>query len=106
MTVKNFITAGAVVLLLLAISACAPTSTQSPGNALSADSDITENVKAAAKNDTKIDASTMDVTTANGVVHLSGFVTSHAQVTAATDVARGITGVTAVTNDMMVRTVR
>ena len=106
MTTNNFMRISVMALLLLAVSGCASTSIQPQANHHSADSDITASVEAAAKSNATLDASAMDVSTANGVVHLSGFVSSHAEVVAATDVARGITGVTAVENDMMVKTVR
>ena len=106
MTMNKFITISVLALLLLAAAGCASTSTQPRTNDHSTDSDITANVKAAAENDATLDASAMDVETSNGVVRLSGFVTSHAAVVAASDIARGIVGVTAVKNDMMVKMVR
>ena len=106
MTTNRFITINLAALLLLAVSACAPTATRSPADVKSTDSDITANIKAATKSESALDGSAMDVSTSKGVVHLSGFVTSHAQVVTATDIARSIAGVTAVENDVMVKTIR
>ncbi len=104
MTMNNFLTTSGLVLLLSTASGCGSTSPQRTTNNQSADSNITANVKAAAKNDTTLNASAMKVETSEGVVKLSGFVGSHAEVTTASNIARGIAGVTAVKNDMMVKT--
>lgn len=106
MTMNNLVTISVLVLLLSAASGCGSTSTSTPRptNNQSADSTITANVKAAVKNDATLNASAMNVETSQGVVQLSGFVGSHADVDTASTIARGIDGVTAVKNDMMVKT--
>lgn len=106
MTMNNFGTISVLVLLLSAASGCASTSTQLRTNDHSADSTITANVEAAANTDATLNASAMNVETSQGVVQLSGFVGSHAEVVTASNIARGIAGVTAVKNDMMVKTLR
>lgn len=76
-------------------SLCRNVATTKNGRATS-DTDSTANVNAAVNDMATLDASSMEVATANGVVHLSGFVSSHAQVVAATDVARSVAGATAI----------
>jgi len=92
-----------VFLLALALVGCASTSTsQAPGEYLD-DSVITTKVKAAILNDPDLNVMEVSVETFRGDVQLSGFVSSEADATRATQVARDVGGVKSVSNDMRVR---
>jgi osmotically-inducible protein OsmY len=68
------------------------------------DSVITTKVKAAVLNEPTLKSSEVNVETYKGVVQLSGFVNSEADITKAADVARSVKGVTSVKNDMHLKT--
>jgi osmotically-inducible protein OsmY len=67
------------------------------------DAVITSKVKAAIFNDPTLKVNEINVETFKGVVQLSGFVRSQADIDQAVKVARGIAGVTSVKNDMRLK---
>jgi osmotically-inducible protein OsmY len=67
------------------------------------DSVITTKVKAAVLNDPSLKSTEINVETYKGIVQLSGFVRSSADISRAVEVARGIRGVTSVKNVMIVK---
>ena len=67
------------------------------------DSVITAKVKAAIFNDPTLRVNEINVETFKGVVQLSGFVNSQADINRAVQVARGVAGVTSVKNDMRLK---
>lgn len=67
------------------------------------DSAITTKVKAAIFNDPSLKSTEINVETYKGIVQLSGFVRSSADISRAVEVARGIGGVTSVKNVMIVK---
>ena len=67
------------------------------------DSVITAKVKAAIFNDPTLKVNEINVETFKGVVQLSGFVNSQADINRAVQVARGVAGVTSVKNDMRLK---
>ena len=67
------------------------------------DSVITAKVKAAIFNDPTLKVNEINVETFKGVVQLSGFVNSQADINKAVQVARGVAGVKSVKNDMRLR---
>ena len=67
------------------------------------DTVITTKVKAAILNEETLKSSEINVETFKGVVQLSGFVNSQADIATAASVARGIKGVTSVKNDMRLK---
>ena len=67
------------------------------------DSVITAKVKTAIFNDPTLKANEINVETFKGVVQLSGFVNSQADINKAVQVARGIAGVTSVKDDMRLK---
>ena len=105
MTMKNFLNISLLAILLSLLSGCGSPAMKQSINNKPADTSITADIKAAATKDTTVDASQMKVETLNGAVRLSGTVPSHAQVTAATGIARAVAGVTSVNNNMMVKAV-
>lgn len=67
------------------------------------DTVITTKVKAAVFNDPTLKSAEINVETFKGVVQLSGFVNSQADINKAVEVARGVGGVKSVTNSMKLK---
>ena len=67
------------------------------------DSVITTKVKAAVFNEPTLKSAEINVETYKGVVQLSGFVNSEADIAKAASLAKGIKGVTSVNNDMRLK---
>ncbi len=67
------------------------------------DSVITTKIKAAILNDPTLKSAEINVETYKGVVQLSGFVSSEADIDKAVEIARGVNGVTSVKNDMRLK---
>jgi hyperosmotically inducible protein len=76
---------------------------ETAGNAID-DSTITAKVNTALIEDPTVKARQVDVETSHGVVQLNGFVDSAASKERATTVARGVSGVTEVHNNLVVQT--
>lgn len=94
-----------VALALVSVLGCASTDTrerQSVGEYVD-DSVITAKVKAAILNDPEVSVLEVSVETYEGVVQLSGFVSTQAQANKAVQIAKGVTGVKSVKNDMRIR---
>ena len=95
-------TRAGLVFLALALGACSATRTQqAPGEVID-DSLLTGKVKAALIEDPVTKAGDINVETYRGVVQLGGFVDSADQKSRATTVAKGVTGVKEVRNDLRV----
>ncbi len=90
-------------ILLASVLGCGSTRTQEGTGEYVDDSVITTKVKAAIFNDPTLKVNEINVETFKGVVQLSGFVRSQADIDKAVQVARGITGVKSVKNDMRVK---
>jgi len=67
------------------------------------DTAITTKVKAAIFNEPTLKSAEINVETFKGVVQLSGFVKERADIDKATSVARGVSGVKSVKNDMRLK---
>ena len=67
------------------------------------DTVITSKVKAAVFGDESLKSAEINVETFKGVVQLSGFVSSQANINKAVEVARAVPGVKSVKNDMRVK---
>ena len=67
------------------------------------DSLITTKVKAAVLNEPTLKSAEINVETYKGVVQLSGFVSSEADIAKAASLAKGVKGVTSVKNDMRLK---
>lgn len=97
----------AVLLLaaaaLTSVVACASTATQESTGQYMDDTAITAKVKTAIFNDASLKSAEINVETFKGVVQLSGFVNSEADINRAVSVARGIAGVKSVKNDMRLK---
>jgi osmotically-inducible protein OsmY len=100
--VKGF---GAILttLLLMAAVGCASTKTHEGTGQYVDDTVITTKVKAAILEEPGLKSSEINVETFKGVVQLSGFVSSSADISTATKLAHAVAGVTSVKNDMHVK---
>ncbi|RAU17432.1 transporter [Nitrincola tibetensis] len=96
------------VALLLAVSlfgmvGCAAPEKQQTVGAYIDDSTITARVKAAILDDPGLRFSEINVETFDGVVQLSGFVSSQTEINKAVQMTRDIQGVKSVKNDMQLK---
>jgi osmotically-inducible protein OsmY len=89
--------------LLVFVVGCAATPKQEGTGEYIDDSILTTKVKAAVFNEPSLKSAEINVETFKGVVQLSGFVSSQADINKAAEVARSVTGVKSVKNDMRVK---
>lgn len=82
---------------------CASTATEKGTGEYIDDAVITTKVKTALIEDPVTKAYQIEVETYKGVVQLSGFVSTQAEVNKAGQVARGVAGVTSVKNDIRIK---
>ncbi len=92
-----------LVILLATFLGCASTAKREGTGEYLDNSVITTKVKAAIFGDESLKSSEINVETFKGVVQLSGFVSSQADINRAVEVARTVKGVTSVKNDMRVK---
>jgi osmotically-inducible protein OsmY len=92
-----------LAFMLLALGGCASTDTQEGTGEYLDDTAITTKVKAAIFNEPSLKSAEINVDTFKGVVQLSGFVSSRADITKAVEIARSVKGVTSVKNDMQLK---
>lgn len=102
---KNFKTiSGILVAVALAtLIGCASTAKKESTGEYIDDSLITAKVKTAVLNEPSLKSAEINVETFKGVVQLSGFVNSTADIAKAAEVARGVKGVASVKNDMRLK---
>ena len=100
--VKTFITLSGAVMLMASLG-CASTRTHEGTGEYVDDSVITTKVKTAIFNEPGLKVSEINVETYKGVVQLSGFVSSGADIKGAVRVASSVGGVKSVTNDMQLK---
>lgn len=99
---KRFSTFFMIALLAFFVG-CAATSKQEGTGEYIDDTVLTTKVKAAVLNEPTLKSAEINVETFKGVVQLSGFVSSQADINKAVAVARSVKGVTSVKNDMRVK---
>ena len=92
-----------LTLLVVVFLGCASTPTREGTGEYLDDTVITTKVKAAIFSEPSLKVSEINVETFKGVVQLSGFVNSQADINKAVAVARGVQGVKSVKNDMRVK---
>ena len=92
-----------LVVLLLSFLGCASTATKEGTGEYIDDSVITAKVKAEILGEPSLKSSEINVETFKGVVQLSGFVNSQADINKAVEIARTVKGVTSVKNSMLVK---
>ena len=90
-------------VLLISFLGCASTPKQEGTGEYLDDTVITTNVKAAVFGEPSLKSAEINVETFKGVVQLSGFVSSRADINKAVEVARSVKGVESVKNDMRVK---
>ena len=102
---KQLKNVSAVLLTALMIFSvgCASTSKQEGTGEYVDDTVLTTKVKTAIFNEPTLKSSEINVETFKGVVQLSGFVSSQADINKAVAVAREVSGVKSVKNDMRVK---
>ncbi len=92
-----------LALTLMMAGGCASTpQTEGTGEYVD-DSVITTKVKAALVNDPNVSAAEVNVETFKGIVQLSGFINSRADMNRAIELARNVPGVKSVKNDMRLK---
>ena len=99
----RFFSAFFLALTLLTAVSCASTQKHEGSGEYIDDSIITSKVKAAILNEPSLSSAEINVETFKGVVQLSGFVNSSADINKAVAVARGVGGVKSVKNDMRLK---
>ena len=92
-----------ILLVIAVIGGCAGSRTQESTGEYFDDSTITAKVKAAILGDPDLKVLQINVETFKGVVQLSGFVNSPQAVSRAVAVARGVSGVKSVKNNLIVK---
>jgi len=90
-------------ILLASLLGCAGSPTKEGTGEYFDDTVITTKVKAAIFNEPSLKSAEINVETFKGVVQLTGFVSSRADINKAVEVARGVMGVTSVRNDMRLK---
>jgi osmotically-inducible protein OsmY len=103
MRLANRFVAFIFAILLASLLGCAGTSTKEGTGEYVDDTVITTKVKTAIFNEPSLKSAEINVETFKGVVQLTGFVSSQANIDRAAQVARGVGGVTSVRNDMRVK---
>lgn len=101
--ILKYFTAVFMAFTLFSVAGCASTSTQEGTGEYIDDTVITAKVKAAFLNDPVLNVAEINVETFKGIVQLSGFVSSREAAQRAVTVARQVSGVKSVKNDMRVK---
>lgn len=99
---KNVCAVLLTALMIFSVG-CASTSKQEGTGEYVDDTVLTTKVKTAIFNESTLKSSEINVETFKGVVQLSGFVSSQADINKAVAVAREVSGVKSVKNDMRVK---
>ncbi|MCK9635387.1 MAG: BON domain-containing protein [Methylobacter tundripaludum] len=99
----KFFSAFLLVLTLLTAAGCASTEKHEGTGEYVDDSVITTKVKAMLFDEPNLRSGEINVETFKGVVQLSGFVNSKADINKAVEIARSVKGVESVKNDMRLK---
>jgi len=104
-TMKHMKSISAIFLAILVMSflGCKSTSSQEGTGEYFDDTAITTKVKSAILGESSLKSAENNVETFKGVVQLSGFVNSQADINKAVEVARRVKGVKSVKNDMRLK---
>ncbi|MGA7950301.1 MAG: BON domain-containing protein [Thiobacillaceae bacterium] len=100
---NRYFSAVFLAVSLMSVVGCASTAKHEGTGEYIDDSVITTKVKAAIFNEPTLKSAEINVETFKGVVQLSGFVGSQADINTAVDVARSVKGVVSVNNSMQVK---
>lgn len=101
--IGKYFSALMLAFALTATVGCASTAKQESTGQYVDDSVITTKVKALILEDAALKVAEINVETFKGVVQLSGFVSSQAAANKAVELARSVTGVKSVKNDMRIK---
>lgn len=99
----KYISAIFLALTLVSTLGCESTPERRSAGEYMDDSVVTAKVKKAIFDEPTLKSSEINVETYNGVVQLSGFVSSKDDIRTAVEVTRGVKGVSSVKNDMRVK---
>ena len=99
----NLLCTMVLIIMFAAIAGCASSTKKEGTGEYFDDTVITTKVKMAIMDDPALKSSEINVETFKGVVQLSGFVASRDAIDQATEIARGVNGVTSVKNDMRLK---
>ena len=103
MLIRHTLAASFTAIALLSISGCAVMRGQETVGAYVDDATITTSVKARFVDNKDVDAASIKVETLNGTVMLSGFAKNIAERNGAEAIARKVSGVKMVRNEVVVR---
>ena len=103
MIIRNTLAAVVTAVALLATTGCAVTRKQETVGAYVDDTAITTAVKARFIDNKQVDGTSIRVETLNGTVMLSGFAKNATEKSTAETIARGVSGVKSVKNEIAVR---
>jgi osmotically-inducible protein OsmY len=103
MTKSKIFSAFLLIVVFAFFAGCASTAKKEGTGEYIDDTVITTKVKAAFVADEALKASEINVETFKGVVQLSGFVKTPADIARAVEVARGVEGVKSVKNDIRLK---
>jgi len=101
--VSKYLSAVFLAVTLVSAVGCAGTPTREGTGEYVDDTVITGKVKLAILNEPTLKSAEINVETFKGVVQLSGFVNSQADINKAVALTRGVAGVTSVKNDMRLK---
>ncbi len=103
MFIRTTIAAAMTAIVLLSATGCAVSRGQETTGAYIDDTGITTLVKARFVENKQVDAASISVETLNGTVMLSGFAKSANEKSTAETIARGVSGVKSVKNQIVIR---
>ena len=103
MNMRTLLATTVTALALITTTGCAVTRGQETVGAYVDDATITARIKARFVENQQVDASSISVETLNGTVMLSGFAKNATERTTAEGIARDVSGVKAVKNEIAVR---
>jgi osmotically-inducible protein OsmY len=103
MNMRTLLAMTVTALALVTVTGCAVTRGQETVGAYIDDSTITARIKARFVDNQQVDAAAISVETLNGTVMLSGFAKNATERTTAEGIARDVSGVKAVKNEIAVR---
>ncbi|MEY4883761.1 MAG: hypothetical protein RIS34_1615 [Pseudomonadota bacterium] len=103
MYIRTTLIAAVAAVALLTASGCAVTRGQETVGAYVDDTGITTLIKARFAENKQVDATAISVETLNGTVMLSGFAKNSTEKVTAESIARGVSGVKVVKNEIAIR---
>jgi hyperosmotically inducible protein len=103
MFIRTTFAAAMTAVILLSTTGCAVTRGQETTGAYVDDAGITTRIKARFVENTSVDAASIKVETLNGTVMLSGFAKSANERNTAEGLARGVSGVKSIKNEIAIR---